>query len=158
MAAVEETDGSVTVRQVRELSTTLQTIAGALPGRVHSISVRAGECSVEVIWSDGEEARSPQVERAVAPAEPAEPVPDDVLSITAPMVGTFYGRPSPDEPAFVDLGDLVEIGTQVALVEAMKMFTPVISEFRGRVVAVRGTDGDMVEFGQPLVDLLPTDE
>ncbi|GAA0232652.1 hypothetical protein GCM10009527_031490 [Actinomadura nitritigenes] len=70
-------------------------------------------------------------------------------------MGTFYGRPSPDEPPFVEVGDVVEEGQQVALIEAMKLFNAVTAAVRGRIAKVHVADGDMVEYDQPLFDLVP---
>ena len=71
--------------------------------------------------------------------------------ITSPMVGTFYKSPSPDADAFVAVGDTVEQGDVVCIVEAMKMMNEIKSEVSGKVVEVCVEDGQPVEFGQVLM-------
>ncbi|WP_455331343.1 acetyl-CoA carboxylase biotin carboxyl carrier protein [Exiguobacterium profundum] len=71
-------------------------------------------------------------------------------TITSPMVGTFYSRPAPDKEAFVNIGDRVESGQIVCILEAMKLFNDVEAEISGEIVEVLVADGDLVEFGQPL--------
>lgn len=71
-------------------------------------------------------------------------------TITSPMVGTFYSRPAPDKEAFVNVGDRVESGQIVCILEAMKLFNEVEAEISGEIVEVLVADGDLVEFGQPL--------
>lgn len=68
----------------------------------------------------------------------------------APMVGTFYSSSAPDKPAFVSVGQAVKAGETLAIIEAMKMFNPIEAEFSGTVVAILGTNGQPVEFDQPL--------
>ena len=71
-------------------------------------------------------------------------------TITSPMVGTFYSRPAPDKEAYVNVGDRVEAGQVVCILEAMKLFNDVEAELSGEIVEVLVADGDLVEFGQPL--------
>ncbi|MDX5979788.1 acetyl-CoA carboxylase biotin carboxyl carrier protein [Exiguobacterium profundum] len=71
-------------------------------------------------------------------------------TITSPMIGTFYSRPAPDKEAFVNVGDRVESGQIVCILEAMKLFNDVEAEISGEIVEVLVADGDLVEFGQPL--------
>lgn len=89
-----------------------------------------------------------------APADAAqagEPLPADV--VTAPLIGTLYRRRSPTEDPFADVGDAVEAGQVVAIVEAMKMMNEVVAEVAGVVTAIHAEDGELVEFGQPLVSV-----
>jgi acetyl-CoA carboxylase biotin carboxyl carrier protein len=80
---------------------------------------------------------------------------DGCIEIRAPMVGTFYRSPSPDEPPFVEVGDRVERGTALCLIEVMKLFTTVESTLDGRVVAIPVEDATLVEFGQTLFVIEP---
>ncbi len=73
--------------------------------------------------------------------------------IRAPMVGTFYGRPSPDVAAFVDPGDAVQPETVVCLIEAMKLFNEIKAETTGVIVKTLVKDGSPVEFNQPLFEI-----
>lgn len=76
-----------------------------------------------------------------------------VKTIEAPIPGTFYRRPSPDKPAFKDIGDAVSKGDTIGLIEVMKTFTPVIAEESGKVVAFHIENEEPVMAGQPLCDL-----
>ena len=70
--------------------------------------------------------------------------------IKSPMVGTFYRSPSPEAESFVEVGQTVEIGQVVCIVEAMKLMNEIKSEVRGKVKEILVGNGDPVEFGQPL--------
>ncbi|MGF1683562.1 acetyl-CoA carboxylase biotin carboxyl carrier protein [Photobacterium minamisatsumaniensis] len=83
-----------------------------------------------------------------APAAPAAPAGHQVLS---PMVGSFYRAPSPEAKAFVEVGQSVNVGDTLCIVEAMKMMNQIESDKAGTVVAILAEDGDAVEFDQPLV-------
>ncbi|KMV29560.1 acetyl-CoA carboxylase biotin carboxyl carrier protein [Photobacterium swingsii] len=88
------------------------------------------------------------VAEAAAPAAPAEPAGHKVLS---PMVGSFYRAPSPEAKAFVEVGQTVNVGDTLCIVEAMKMMNQIQSDKAGTVVAILAEDGDAVEFDQALV-------
>jgi acetyl-CoA carboxylase biotin carboxyl carrier protein len=70
--------------------------------------------------------------------------------VTAPMVGTYYASPSPGAKSFVEMGDEVEVGQVLCIIEAMKMMNQIESERAGRVKAVLVKNGEPVEFDQPL--------
>ena len=72
-------------------------------------------------------------------------------SIKSPIVGTFYRKPAPDKPSFVEIGDRVEAGDVVCIIEAMKMMNEIKSEFTGTVTAIKVEDGEPVEFDQQLI-------
>ncbi|WP_426272863.1 acetyl-CoA carboxylase biotin carboxyl carrier protein [Exiguobacterium sp. R-17] len=94
------------------------------------------------------------VKQTAAPVE-EEAVADDTITINALMVGTFYSRPNPDKPAYVKVGDQIEVGQVVCVLEAMKLFNNLNSEVSGTVVEILVADGDLVEFGQPLFRIRP---
>ena len=71
-------------------------------------------------------------------------------AITSPMVGTFYRAPAPDADPYVEVGDMVEIGQTVCIVEAMKLMNEIESEVRGRIVQIPVENAQPVEFGQTL--------
>ncbi|WP_052372592.1 acetyl-CoA carboxylase biotin carboxyl carrier protein [Amycolatopsis taiwanensis] len=129
-------------------------LAGDLPGSLRRLSVRSNDAVIEVEWQDA--GAVPVVPVPLVPVETdaGEPV-DDTASIvvTSPMVGTVYHSPGPDEPPFVTVGDVVEPGQTVLIVEAMKLFNPIVSETTAIVAEVLVGNGESVEFGQPLLRL-----
>ena len=72
-------------------------------------------------------------------------------SIKSPIVGTFYRKPAPEKPPFIDIGSHVNAGDVVCIVEAMKMMNEIKSEFTGKVSAINIDDGEPVEFDQSLI-------
>ncbi|RIN26657.1 acetyl-CoA carboxylase biotin carboxyl carrier protein [Staphylococcus succinus] len=75
---------------------------------------------------------------------------DDSQTINAPMVGTFYKSPSPEESAYVQVGDSVTNESTVCILEAMKLFNEIQAEVTGEITEILVEDGQMVEYGQPL--------
>ncbi len=100
---------------------------------------------------------APQAPVAVTESatEESNVVEADTVTINALMVGTFYSRPNPDKPSFVKVGDQIEVGQVVCVLEAMKLFNNLNSEVAGTVVEILVADGDLVEFGQPLFRIRP---
>ena len=91
----------------------------------------------------------------VAPAAPAvkeEAADEDskYVTITSPIIGTFYRKPSPDKAMFVEVGDSVSPDSIVCVIEAMKLFNEIESEVSGKIVKILVEDSSPVEFGQPL--------
>lgn len=159
--------------------------APATPGRV---SVRIGSASIEVEWpvpaagpggeplsgtpvpaarpETGGHLMSPvpvPVLSGWTPAVPVEQVPSNGAAtnhyvLTSPMVGTFYCSQEPGAPPLVKVGDVLRPGQQVAIIEAMKLLSPVETDRAGRVVDIHVGNTDPVEYGQPLLtlDLLDT--
>ncbi len=83
-----------------------------------------------------------------APAAPARRTNEHVVA--APMVGTFYGAASPGAKPFVEIGSEVKEGQVLCIIEAMKMMNQIESDKAGKITAIMATNGDPVEFGQPL--------
>ena len=79
-----------------------------------------------------------------------EIVNDNSEKITAPLVGTFYESPKPGEPSFINVGDTVEVGQSLCIIEAMKIFNTIESDYSGEITEILVKDGQPVEFGQPL--------
>ncbi len=95
--------------------------------------------------------------RPVAPA-PAAPVVKAAAGereVVAPMVGTFYRAPSPDQPPFVEIGSVVAAGQPLCLIEVMKLFTTINAEFAGRIVQIGAENGELVEYGRTLFVIEP---
>lgn len=91
----------------------------------------------------------PVAESAPAPATPA--VDAGLVDITSPMVGTFYRSPTPDEASFVEVGDRIQAGQTVCIIEAMKLMNELETEISGEVVAILVENAEPIEFGQPLM-------
>ncbi len=86
---------------------------------------------------------------AGAPA-PAPAIDPDSIDVTSPFVGTFYRSPSPDAPAFADVGSVVRPGQTLCIIEAMKLMNEIEAEVSGTVVEIYAQNGKPVEFGQKL--------
>jgi acetyl-CoA carboxylase biotin carboxyl carrier protein len=106
----------------------------------------------------GPAAVAPQPLAATAPSLPppaAASARTDLLEITAPMVATFYRSPTPDDPAFVEVGSRIGVGQTVCILEAMKLMNELESELAGEVVEILVENGTPVEYGQVLLRLRP---
>lgn len=107
------------------------------------------------------EPATPALSSAVAstPAEPTTPstpsIDASLVEITSPMVGTFYRSPAPDESAFVEVGDRIQSGQTVCIIEAMKLMNELEAEVSGEVVAILVDNAEPIEFGQPLMRVKP---
>ena len=75
---------------------------------------------------------------------------ENLQIITSPMVGTFYSSDAPDKPAYVKVGDKINKGQVVCIVEAMKLMNEIECEFDGEIAEILVKDGEMVEYGKPL--------
>jgi acetyl-CoA carboxylase biotin carboxyl carrier protein len=88
---------------------------------------------------------------------PLPPVIDpSLVEITSPMVGTFYRSPTPDESSFVEVGDRIQSGQTVCIIEAMKLMNELETEVSGEIVAILVENSEPVEFGQPLMRVRPS--
>ena len=103
---------------------------------------------------------APAAPEAAAPAAeaPAAPQEDDskYITIKSPIIGTFYRKPSPDKPAFVEVGATIAPGDVLCVIEAMKLFNDIESEVSGKIVKVLVEDASPVEFDQPLFLIDPS--
>ncbi len=90
---------------------------------------------------------------AAKPETPATPA--KTTYIRSPMVGTFYRRPSPEKPPFVQVGDIIQKGQVVCIIEAMKLFNEIQSEVAGKIVRILVEDAQAVEYDQPLFEIEP---
>ncbi|WP_458628320.1 acetyl-CoA carboxylase biotin carboxyl carrier protein [Winogradskyella sp. PC D3.3] len=88
------------------------------------------------------------VQEAAAPVAPAED--SKYITIKSPIIGTFYRKPSPDKPVFVEVGTDIKEGDVLCVIEAMKLFNEIESEISGKIVKVLVDDASPVEFDQPL--------
>jgi len=134
---------------------------------IAEIEIKEGEEAVRISRMPAPVAPVTQVVHAAAPAagvpplvpelQPAalaggvagKPKPNEHV-ITAPMVGTFYAAPSPGAKAFVEIGDEIKVGQVLCVIEAMKMMNQIEADKAGRIASIMASNGDPVEFGQPL--------
>lgn len=80
---------------------------------------------------------------------------ENYITIKSPMIGTFYRSSSPETPPFVNVGDTIEKGKAICIIEAMKLFNEIESEFSGRVVKILVDNASPVEYDQPLFIIEP---
>jgi acetyl-CoA carboxylase biotin carboxyl carrier protein len=101
---------------------------------------------------------APKAESTPAPATPAASTTSSEANykvIKSPMIGTFYRSPGPNEDPFVNVGDTVNVGTTVCIIEAMKLFNEIESEYSGKIVKILVQDATPVEYDQPLFYIEP---
>ncbi len=102
-------------------------------------------------------AAAPAAIPATAPAATADSAPaeetldhDEYATVASPMVGTFYRRPAPDKPPYVEVGDIVDPGQPVCIIEAMKLMNEIKSDIRGKIVKILVENEQPVQEGQVL--------
>lgn len=114
-------------------------------GRTAAISAQEGAAAAR-----GVSAAEPAESGAAGPAAPAASDNPNLIRVTAPMVGTFYRAPAPDAPPYVEVGDVVEPGDPLCIIEAMKLMNEIEADERGRVQQILVENGQPVEYGQVL--------
>ena len=139
IAEIEITEGEESVRISRH-SSHLPAVAAAPAAAPVAMPVAAPPPAVAA-------APAPAAEASAAPAPDAD---DDGYQVTSPMVGTFYSAPSPGSPTFVQVGDKVNEGDTLCIVEAMKMMNQIEADVSGTVKSIRAQNGEPVEYGQVL--------
>ena len=102
-------------------------------------------------------AAAPQITAAPVPvhAAAAAPVEEKLHEVKSPIVGSFYESSAPGSPAFVKVGDIIEVGQVLCIVEAMKLMNEIESDVAGEVVRIIAKNGQPVEYGQPLFAVRP---
>jgi acetyl-CoA carboxylase biotin carboxyl carrier protein len=131
---IEEKGFRLTIKQKEE--PVQQVIAGTIQAQP----------MVQSVMPQAVQAAPPSAEKPKA----AEPVPSNLITIKSPMIGTFYRSSSPDKPSFVNVGDEIDTGKVVCIIEAMKLFNEIESEVKGKIVKVLAEDASPVEYDQPL--------
>ena len=133
--AVEEGDLSITIR-------------AELPAATAHVSMPVAQASTLI---EVQACEAPVAQPLLARQAVERLAPEHLFEITSLMVGVFYRRPSPDSPPYVEVGDLIEAEQTVGLIEAMKVFSEVLSEVAGRVIAIPAENGKLVQQGGVLV-------
>ncbi len=135
---IEQKDFRVTIKQKEEHVTHVMSAPS-----VQSAPVQMAAPQVTAQPASGVGSGNDKAKAAEAPAS-------NLLTIKSPMIGTFYRRPSPDKPNFVEIGVDVIPGKVVCIIEAMKLFNEIESEVKGKVVKILVDDASPVEYDQPL--------
>ncbi|MBE9012571.1 acetyl-CoA carboxylase biotin carboxyl carrier protein [Pseudanabaenaceae cyanobacterium LEGE 13415] len=149
--------------ELRELLTTLnQTDISELTLKADDfeLTVRRG-ARVEMAPVAAAPVPQPTIAPPPEPVKPeapsAAPSNDRKLAdVVSPIVGTFYRSPSPDEPPFVDVGNRIQKGQVVCIIEAMKVMNEIEAEVSGEIVEILVQNGQPVEYGQPLMRVNPS--
>jgi acetyl-CoA carboxylase biotin carboxyl carrier protein len=121
-------------------------VSHVMPSVAHPHAAQSGMSGM----SGGHAAGSSDTGGASAPDDDG-----DTIVIESPMVGTFYTAANPESEPFIQIGDRVSSNTVVCLIEAMKIFNEIKAETTGTVQRVLVKNGESVEFGQPLIQIIP---
>ncbi len=140
------------IEEIKELMALLENSSlSALEVQQDDVKVRLEKPAVTVAAPVAVPAPAPVAAPAPAPAPVAAPAPADAgKAINAPIVGVFYAAPSPDSEPYVSVGKRVKKGDVVCIIEAMKCMNEIQAEEDGEITAVLATNGELVEYGQPL--------
>lgn len=136
---LEKGDFRITIKQGGDVKTVVTTMAPA-PVAVPSAPVTAP-------------VSAPAAAPVAAPAPAADN--DNLITVKSPMIGTFYRSSGPGKPVFVNVGDDVKEGQVLCIIEAMKLFNEIESEYSGKIVKVLVDDASPVEYDQPLFLIQP---
>jgi acetyl-CoA carboxylase biotin carboxyl carrier protein len=136
---IEQKEFKISIKAKEEQVT--QIVASSMPSApVYSQLPQAAPQAALPQQAGGTPAATPQASEASS----------NTVTIKSPMIGTFYRRPSPDKPNFVEVGAEVNTGTVVCIIEAMKLFNEIESEVKGKIVKILVEDASPVEYDQPL--------
>jgi len=134
--SIEEKEFKITIKQKKEYHTQVVTQANN---------------AVYTPVATTNAATALQTQSAVSPAVTAAPTEStNLITIKSPMIGTFYRKSAPDKPLLAEVGDEINKGKVVCIIEAMKLFNEIESEISGRIVKVLAEDASPVEYDQPL--------
>ena len=132
---IEEKDFKILIKQKRD--------------KVYEAQVMPQQVFQPAVLAQPALAAAPAAQTTSGDAEQAAKT-DNLITIKSPMIGTFYKRPAPDKPNFVEVGDEIAPGKVVCIIEAMKLFNEIESEISGRVAKILVDDASPVEYDQPL--------
>jgi acetyl-CoA carboxylase biotin carboxyl carrier protein len=123
----------------------------------HTVAYAHGEMPKPVAGTVPDPRQTPGgASLAAPPPPPSEPASEENLHIVkSPIVGTLYESPSPGAPPFVKVGDTVEVGQVLCIVEAMKLLNEIESDVAGEIVKKLGSNGQPIEYGQELFVIRP---
>ncbi|GAB2956510.1 acetyl-CoA carboxylase biotin carboxyl carrier protein [Micromonospora polyrhachis] len=131
-------------------------LVAEVAGPLRRLSMRSGDAVVEIEWHAAGAMPVPAAAGSAPLAVPeAQAHTEGRAMVVSPIVGTFYRAPEPGAAPFVEVGDVVEAGQVIGIVEAMKLMNHITAEQAGKVAEVLVRDGEPVEFEQALVALVP---
>lgn len=134
--------------ETKEIKIVIRTPKTAAPVVMQQAATVAAPAPVQAVAI----APAPAAETKAPAAPAAAPAADDTkyVTIKSPMIGTFYRSAGPDKPPFVNVGDEINPGKSVCIIEAMKLFNEIESDVKGKIVKVLVNDASPVEYDQPL--------
>lgn len=150
-------DRPIDERYAEETQTLRELLAIMHEHDLDTIKVKLGEATFEL----SRRQVAPAVQPAAAPPasavsdEPARAGNENVRKVLAPLTGVFYRSPSPDAPSYVEVGDRIEAGDVLCVLEAMKLFNEIQSDDAGRIVRVIPDNGELVSQGDELFWIEP---
>lgn len=157
--STDSTDRSGTAQPYRELTDAVRELVKVMrDGGLGQLEVRQGDLRISLKSASFIETDRPQREPVhVVQAAEEDPGPAGAEAghiVTSPMIGTYYGAAGPNERPFVEVGDRVEAGQTVAIIEAMKIMNEIVSERSGTVSEIFVKNGEAVEYGHRLMRLI----
>ena len=142
------------IRKIKKLIEMLQ------DSDLKEIEVSQGDESVRISRDNRPQTAEPIIQKQVVHEAPnivsQEEMPQEEVKgnkVTSPIVGTFYRKPSPDKDPFIKVGDVVQEGDILCIIEAMKMMNEIKSDFSGKIVSIDVEDGQPVEYGQHIITI-----
>ena len=142
------------IRKIKKLIEMLQ------DSDLKEIEVSQGDESVRISRDNRPQTAEPIIQKQVvhdaSNIVSQEEIPQEQVKgnkVTSPIVGTFYRKPSPDKDPFIKVGDEVQEGDILCIIEAMKMMNEIKSDFSGKVVSIDVEDGQPVEYGQHIITI-----
>ena len=122
-------------------------------GGISELDLTSGDVSIRLRGMQGSYAPVAVAAPANGAAQAAEPAVDEGNIVTAPMIGTYYAAPSPGEGPFIHVGDEVEVGQVIGIIEAMKIMNEITADSAGVVAEILVENAQAVEYGSPLIRL-----
>jgi acetyl-CoA carboxylase biotin carboxyl carrier protein len=153
------------ISEIKEITAVVQELISMMgDGNIRSLKLNFGalRLNLEAGMVSEEDGESVSIDsfptrlQAAASAQTSDDAGPHIVA--APMIGTFYVAPAPNEPAFVLPGDIVEAGQTIGIIEAMKIMNEIATDRAGTVVEVIAGDGQTVEYGSPLLSIEPGGE
>ncbi len=150
--------------QIHELTSVVEDLISMMAaGNIGSLKIEYGSLRLALQSNDRVAKSSRMSENGSLPVAPVPiaaegDAPAVGHTVTAPMIGTFYAAPAPNEPPFITVGDTVVEGQTIGIIEAMKIMNEIASNRSGTVLEIVASDGQTVEYGSPLIRLEPSGE